>query len=56
MLGTEVMCRTAATLLCLAWLLSAPGLLAEAPDTNGTIVYQSDFGLKDGAVSVIRSE
>jgi S-adenosylmethionine hydrolase len=54
MLGTEVMCRTAATLLCLAWLLSAPALLAEAPDTNGTIVYQSDFGLKDGAVSAMR--
>jgi S-adenosylmethionine hydrolase len=54
MLGTEVMCRTAATLLCLAWLLSAPALPAEAPDTNGIIVYQSDFGLKDGAVSAMR--
>jgi S-adenosylmethionine hydrolase len=54
MFGTEAMRRTAATMLCLAWLLAAPALSAEAPETNGIIVYQSDFGLKDGAVSTMR--
>jgi S-adenosylmethionine hydrolase len=54
MFGTEAMRRTAATMLCLAWLLAAPALSAEAPETNGIIVYQSDFGLKDGAVSAMR--
>jgi S-adenosylmethionine hydrolase len=41
-------------MLCLAALLGAPALAAEAQDTNGIIVYQSDFGLKDGAVSAMR--
>ena len=27
---------------------------AVAQDTNGIIVYQSDFGLKDGAVSAMK--
>jgi hypothetical protein len=35
-------------------LAGAPALSAEAPATNGIIVYQSDFGLKDGAVSAMR--
>src|SRR5918996_1341814 len=54
MLWTEARGRTAAIILCLACLLGAPALSAEARDTNGIIVYQSDFGLKDGAVSAMR--
>src|ERR687895_2296419 len=54
MLGTEAMPRTAATILCLTWLFAASVPSAEARDTNGIIVYQSDFGLKDGAVSAMR--
>ena len=54
MFWTEAKGRTAAIMLCLAWLLGAPALPAAAQDTNGIIVYQSDFGLKDGAVSAMR--
>ena len=35
-------------------LASAVPMPASAQDTNGIIVYQSDFGLKDGAVSAMR--
>ena len=42
----------AAAALCLVGLVCAwPGA---AQDTKGVIVYQSDFGLKDGAVSAMR--
>jgi S-adenosylmethionine hydrolase len=44
--------RLSAAALGLAALLSA--LPAVARDTNGIVVYQSDFGLKDGAVSAMR--
>ena len=54
MFWTEAKGRTAAIMLCLAWLLGPPALTAAAEDTNGIIVYQSDFGLKDGAVSAMR--
>jgi hypothetical protein len=30
------------------------GIATEAADTNGIIVYETDFGLKDGAVSAMR--
>jgi S-adenosyl-l-methionine hydroxide adenosyltransferase len=44
--------RLAAGALCLVGLLAAaPGM---AQDTGGIVVYQSDFGLKDGAVSAMR--
>lgn len=43
---------------CLAALALACFTLGAAPagaqDTNGTVVYQSDFGLKDGAVSAMK--
>jgi hypothetical protein len=38
--------------LCFLWALTA--LPAAAEDPNGVIVYQTDFGLKDGAVSAMR--
>jgi hypothetical protein len=37
--------------ICVLGLLAPP---VAARDTNGIIVYQSDFGLKDGAVSAMR--
>jgi S-adenosylmethionine hydrolase len=40
----------------LGWLAlvgPAPGTLAAAPEVNGIVVYQTDFGLKDGAVSAM---
>jgi hypothetical protein len=44
--------RLAALALCLVGLQAAvPGA---ARDTNGIVVYQTDFGLKDGAVSAMR--
>jgi S-adenosylmethionine hydrolase len=45
--------RYAAGVVCLIVLLVGE-TLAAAQDTNGIIVYQSDFGLKDGAVSAMR--
>jgi S-adenosylmethionine hydrolase len=39
-------------LLCAIALAGAPPTAAQ--DTNGIIVYQTDFGLKDGAVSAMR--
>jgi S-adenosylmethionine hydrolase len=44
--------RLAGTALCLAGLLGTSPIAAQ--DANGIIVYQSDFGLKDGAVSAMR--
>jgi S-adenosylmethionine hydrolase len=44
--------RLAAATLWLAALLCASPIAAQ--DTNGIIVYQTDFGLKDGAVSAMR--
>jgi S-adenosylmethionine hydrolase len=41
-----------AAALCLAGLLTSPP--AAARDTNGIVVYETDFGLKDGAVSAMR--
>ena len=39
----------------LLWVIALAGAVpATARDTNGIIVYQSDFGLKDGAVSAMR--
>jgi S-adenosylmethionine hydrolase len=42
----------AAAALCFLGLLMSPSLAAQA--VNGIVVYQSDFGLKDGAVSAMR--
>ena len=36
------------------WLWQGPAVVAADGDPNGIIVYQSDFGLKDGAVSAMR--
>jgi S-adenosylmethionine hydrolase len=44
--------RRAAAALCLIGLLAA--LPSAAQDTNGIVVYETDFGLKDGAVSAMR--
>jgi S-adenosylmethionine hydrolase len=41
-----------AAVLCLMGLLTSPP--AAARDTNGIVVYETDFGLKDGAVSAMR--
>jgi S-adenosylmethionine hydrolase len=41
-----------AAALCLIGLLTSPP--AAARDTNGIVVYETDFGLKDGAVSAMR--
>jgi S-adenosylmethionine hydrolase len=41
----------------LGWLALAgpvPPAEAQAPEVNGIVVYQTDFGLKDGAVSAMR--
>ena len=43
--------RAAAALALVLLLATAPGA---AGDTNGIIVYETDFGLKDGAVSAMR--
>ena len=43
--------RLSAMALSLSALLALP---AVARDTNGIIVYETDFGLKDGAVSAMR--
>ncbi len=43
-----------ATLGVLFWLWQGPAAVAAEGETNGIIVYQSDFGLKDGAVSEMR--
>ena len=43
--------RTLPILLCLGTLAALP---AAAAEPNGVIVYQTDFGLKDGAVSAMR--
>jgi S-adenosylmethionine hydrolase len=53
MCGAMTRIRLAVAALCLVWLLAAawPGA---AQDPNGIIVYQTDFGLKDGAVSAMR--
>jgi S-adenosylmethionine hydrolase len=51
MRGWTTAIRLAAAALCLIGLVALP---AVAGDTNGIIVYQSDFGLKDGAVSAMR--
>jgi S-adenosylmethionine hydrolase len=43
-------------LAVLGWLALAgpvPMAAAEAPEVNGIVVYQTDFGLKDGAVSAM---
>ena len=47
---TEI--RLAAAAFCLVGLLAAAPVAAR--DANGIVVYQSDFGLKDGAVSAMR--
>jgi S-adenosylmethionine hydrolase len=52
MSGAMTKIGPAAATLCLVGLLAA--LPAVARDTNGVIVYQSDFGLKDGAVAAMR--
>jgi S-adenosylmethionine hydrolase len=51
--GGMIGIRLAVAALCLFGLLAAawPGA---AQDTNGIVVYQTDFGLKDGAVSAMR--
>ena len=52
MRGMITVLRLAAVTLWLAALVCASPIAAE--DTNGIIVYQTDFGLKDGAVSAMR--
>ena len=44
--------RLVAAALCLIGFLA--GAPAAARDTNGIVVYETDFGLKDGAVSAMR--
>jgi hypothetical protein len=44
--------RLAAAALCLLGLVA--GVPAAARDTTGIVVYETDFGLKDGAVSAMR--
>jgi S-adenosylmethionine hydrolase len=46
--------RTVAALGVLLGLWHGSAVLAADGDPNGVIVYQSDFGLKDGAVSAMR--
>ncbi len=53
MIGTQVFGRLAAVGL-IVWLSVAAGVQAAERETNGVIVYESDFGLKDGAVSEMR--
>jgi S-adenosylmethionine hydrolase len=50
--GAMTKIRLAAAALWLAGILCASSVAAQ--DTNGIVVYQSDFGLKDGAVSAMR--
>jgi S-adenosylmethionine hydrolase len=52
MRGTITLLRLATATLWLAALVGASPITAA--DTNGIIVYQTDFGLKDGAVSAMR--
>ena len=52
MRGARTKIRLVAAALWLAALLCASPLLAQ--DTNGIIVFETDFGLKDGAVSAMR--
>jgi S-adenosylmethionine hydrolase len=57
--GERAMRRASGVIHCVVGLLYAIALAAASPpaaarDTNGIIVYQSDFGLKDGAVSAMR--
>jgi hypothetical protein len=49
----RAMVRMAAVLGVLLGLWQVPALAADG-DPNGIVVYQSDFGLKDGAVSAMR--
>jgi hypothetical protein len=39
-----------------AWMVATPAWPADAPgpETNGVVVLETDFGLKDGAVSAMR--
>ena len=46
------LCRRLAALIVAFWLLAPP--LALARDTNGMIVLETDFGLKDGAVAAMK--
>jgi S-adenosylmethionine hydrolase len=52
MRGRTTVIRLVAAALCLIGLLTS--LPAAARDTNGIVVYETDFGLKDGAVSAMR--
>ncbi|MGH6946759.1 MAG: hypothetical protein ACREDZ_05480, partial [Kiloniellales bacterium] len=52
MSGAIITIRLTAAALCLVGLLMASPVAAQDP--NGIIVYQTDFGLKDGAVSAMR--
>jgi hypothetical protein len=54
MQGGRLSAGIAAAVGLIVWLLASAA--AEAPEraTNGIIVYESDFGLKDGAVSAMR--
>jgi S-adenosylmethionine hydrolase len=46
--------RMVAVLGVALWLWHGPAAIAADGEPNGIIVYQSDFGLKDGAVSAMR--
>jgi S-adenosylmethionine hydrolase len=50
--GAITRIRMAAAAVCLCGALVAQS--SRAADTNGIIVYETDFGLKDGAVSAMR--
>lgn len=50
--GAITRIRIAAAAVCLCGALVAQS--SRAADTNGIIVYETDFGLKDGAVSAMR--
>src|SRR4029453_8522082 len=52
MRGRTTAIQSVAAALCLIGLLTSPP--AAARDTNGIVVYETDFGLKDGAVSAMR--
>jgi hypothetical protein len=55
MIGIRAIRQLAAAVGLAVWLLSmAAALDAAERTTNGIIVYESDFGLKDGAVSAMR--
>ena len=51
---SQTMIRIAAALGVALWLWHGPAAIAADGEPNGIIVYQSDFGLKDGAVSAMR--